>query len=109
MVPLFNPTLEVSIRGQNVRDLLYQIIGSLSVALDTGHQSVSISINSSYAFHAINTWCDSWKIDARRDGIWRDSSGKPIIYQPLLETILGFKNKLEMQVFLCEPVIDVTE
>ena len=109
IIPLFNPTLEVSIRGQNARDLLYQIICSLSVAHDTGHESVSITVNSSYAYNAINTWCYSWMLNAQDDGVWKDSDGKPVVHQQLLEIILKFKEKLELQVFLCGPVVDEHE
>ena len=104
IIPLFNPTLEISIRGQNVQDLFYQILGSLTAAHETGHESVSISVNSSYVCNAINTWCYSWMVNARDDGVWRDSDGQPVIHQPILEAILKYRERLEMQVFLCGPV-----
>ena len=108
IIPLFNPTLEISIRGQNDRDLLYQILGSLTAAHETGHESVSISVNSSYVYHAINFWSYSWMADAKdsSDGVWRDlETDQPIVHQQILEAILKYREKLEMRVFLCGPLI----
>ena len=101
---VFTPTLEVSIRGSSIRDSLYQILGSLSVAADCGHTSVVLFSNSSYIVNVINVWSHSWIASAGDDGIWHTSTGDIVPHQSLFEAILEYKNRLEMRVFLIEPI-----
>ena len=106
---VFCPTLELSVRGSSVHDMLSQMISSLGAALASNHTSVAIFTNSSFICNALNLWCRDWISLAGDDGKWIDSSGDPVPYQPLLEAVLDYKNQIEMQVFLIAPVMDTLE
>ena len=109
MLPLFNPTLEISVRGDSVRDMLYQLIGNLSVSIEAEHQMVQVITNSSFICNAINTLAEIWKVNAGADGVWQDSQGNAIPHQALLEVILKFKARIDLRVFLCGPVTHNTD
>ena len=102
---VFNPSLEVSVRGSSVRDSLYQILGSLTVAADCGHTSVVLFTNSSYIVNVMNVWSRVWISLAGDDGIWHTSDGDLVPHQDLFEAVLEFQSRLEMQVFLINPVV----
>ena len=107
--PVFCPTLELSVRGSSVHDMLSQLVSSLGAALESNHKSVAIFTNSSFICNALNLWCKDWISLAGDDGKWVDTNGDPVPYQSLLESILNFKDRIEMQIFLIAPVLDALE
>ena len=109
MHPLFNPTMELLVRGRNARDLLCQIIGCVTAAAESGHVTICVQTNSVFVCNAVNTLCHVWQLESESSGVWRDQDGNPVPFQEQLETIIKLKERLDMRVFLCEPVIHTLE